>query len=118
MKVNIITFHFPSLISHDQHATAQVMIDTLLADIYCVSETHLKSRNNTKFTGNNIIRNDINNGSAFLVQKDYRFEEVVTENLLASSSAATVVKTADNSVNFDRLRLHQMQLTLSNWAKT
>lgn len=83
MGLNIVTFNSAFLISHAQSATTQVLIDTWRADIYCVSENHLKSRNNVKFTEYNNIRNDNNAGAALLVRKEYHFEEVVIENLLA-----------------------------------
>ena len=95
MELNIVTFNSASLISHAQRATAQVLIDSLKADFYCVSETKLNSRHNVQFTGYNIIRKDNNTGAALLVRKDYEFEEVVIRNLLTSSAAAAIVKTTD-----------------------
>ena len=96
MELSIVTFNSASLVSHAKRATAQVLIDSLKADIYCVSETHLKSRHNVNFTGYNTIRDDNNTGSALLIKKDYEFEEVAIDNLLTCSAAAAFIKTAGN----------------------
>ena len=96
MELNIVTFNSASLVSHAQRATAQALVDTLKADIFCVSETHLNHRHNVNFTGYTTIRHNSNTGAALLVKKDYHFEEVVIEGLLVCSAAAAIVKTIDN----------------------
>lgn len=96
MELKVVTFNSASLVSHAQRATTQELVDSLKADFFCVSETHLKSRHNVNFTGYNIIRDDTNSGSALLVRKDYAFEEVSIKNLQTCSAAAALVKTNDN----------------------
>lgn len=84
MELNIVTFKSGSLITHEhKRATAEVLIDTRKADVYCFLETYLESRNNAQFPGYNIIRNDNKTGASFLVRKEHIFEEVINENLLA-----------------------------------
>lgn len=67
-------------------ATVQVVVDSLEGDIYCVLETHLKSRHNVNFT--KYIRNDANIVAALLIREEYQ--------LLTSSVAAALVKSTDN----------------------
>lgn len=68
MELHIVTFN-SFLISHAQRDTAQGFIEILKADIYCISETHLKNRHSVQFTGSNIIRKGNNTGAAILVRK-------------------------------------------------
>lgn len=79
--------------SRTQRTTAQVLTDTLKANIYCVSGTHqLKSRNNAEFIGYSIIRNDNNTDDALLVRKNCSFEEIIIMNLFTSFVAAEIVR--------------------------
>lgn len=117
MEINIATFNFASLISHAHCFLPQVLINTLEAAIYCVSKTHLKTRNNGQFSWHNVVRNDNNTDAALLVIKDYYFEEVVIENLLTSSAAAAILKTADTRrILF--ISVSDAAPALSNLAKT
>lgn len=46
---NIVAFNSAPLTSHNQHSTAQVLIDSHKADFNCILETHSTSRDKDDF---------------------------------------------------------------------